>query len=412
MNPHAFLNDLLQLGLPEADARVLLDDAAAAKVELSNATVWWRDPAALKRMCDEMAFAPAIHEVFANVAVRIEREAPAWWTLLLLSSPLMTSEDAAVRKRVLQCPAPPADRWGELSSLHRALIYLTALPGMVERHRAMGIDPAITRDTADDLPLWMHEYHNKHGKWGTADVGWFPNHLRGRIFALGRLQFDLSQFGLKYTILINQQGESAALVLGGETIRADGQFAGADDGLHADAPDNWVTTFTETPDGWTGHRVNPQGFIRRETQTFPARDWRIHTKQFDLAIGVHIPARGRLETQACLDSFAQAQAFFTRHLPEYQNKVFQCVSWLMDPQLTLLENGQSNLGRFVQLFQSVPLSKGNSQQMFERVFNNQTNLATLPRDNSLRRTLIHEMEQGRRYRSAGGYRLWQTTPSH
>lgn len=405
------VNDLLPLGLKEADIRVLVEDAAAAGVDPSSLKVWWREPAALQTMCDQMGFATVIHEVFATAAARIDRETPAWWTLLALCAPLMISEDAAVRKRLLQMPAPPSDRWGELSALHRALIYLTALPGMVEHHRTMGIDPQITRDTADDLPLWMHEYHQKHGRWGTADVGWFQNHLRCRIFALGRLQFDLSQFGLKYTILVNKKGESAALVLGGELIRTDGQFAGADDGLLANAPDNWTTTYSESTDGWAGHRVDPKGFIRRELETFPAEDWQVHTRQFDRSIGVHIPARGRLETQACLDAFTKAEAFFTRYFPDYQNKLFQCVSWLMDPQLTLLENGQSNLGRFVQLFQSVPLSKGNSHQMFERVFNNQTDLATLPRDNTLRRTLIHEMQQGRRYRSAGGYRLWQTPPT-
>jgi hypothetical protein len=76
----------------------------------------------------------------------------------------------------------------------------------------------------------------------------------------------------------------------------------------------------------------------------------------------------------------------------------------------MIQQGQCNLAHFVKLFHSLPYPSGNSNQMFERVFDNQNDIATLPRDTSLRREIIAHMEAGGRWRSASGYRLLESTP--
>lgn len=402
-------DDLLSLGLDAevADAWVTDDlSAGGPSAGPSAYAVWWQDEAKLVQVCEELKYTAEIRDVFLAASRRITQTAPAWWTLLAIASRCLLNPTGNFRSTASKRPSPSASTWGELSDLYPGLIHFTSLQSMVHDHRAMGIPPAVTVDTADDLPLRMEEFHQKHGRWGTTDtMHWFSGHLRRTIYKLGRLQFTPADFGLSCIVLANKQGESVAMALGNFSVRADGQFATTDKSIAVDAPDNWMTTLTQTSDAITGHVIDEQGCIQRKLTTFDLNDWRVALKQGDQTLAVHIPARGRLDPAACVESFTSAAAFYAKFYPELKPVAFTCISWLMDPQLTHLEQGQSNLGRFIRLFHPIPMRTSNDDQMFERVFDRQTDLKTLPRDTSLRKGLIAHMEQGKKWRSAGGYRL-------
>lgn len=406
-------DDLLSLGLePQVVDAWAEDDkrcdgpSAGPDAGQSPYVVWWQDEVKLIKVCDELNYSHDIRDVFLTASRRITHTAPAWWTLLAIAARVVIHPTPAVRGASYKRPYPPVAIWGELSDLFPAMIHFTALETMICNHRAMGIPAAITADTADDLPLRMEEFHCKHGRWGTTDVQhWFSGHLRCTIYKLGRLQFTPAPFGLSSIVLANKQGESVALALGDFPVRADGQFASTDKGIAADAPDNWMTTLTQTPDTLTGHVIDEQSNIQRKLSSFPLNEWRIALKENDQTLAVHIPARGRLDSADCVASFEMAQAFYAKYYPTLHAKAFTCISWLMDPQLAQLEQGKSNLGKFIRLFHPIPMRTGNDDQMFERVFDKQRDLKTLPRDTSLRRSLIAHMELGRKWRGAGGYRL-------
>ncbi len=399
--------DLQTLRLPAEVVAAWLQDFSRLTGEADlTAPLWWLDDAKLRATCDEMAFAPAIHDAFAQAAALLRQQDRAWQTLIHLAARVLTQPRGDLRTQAYMRPGPAYETWGMLADLYRPMVCLTMLPAMIAHHRKLGVDAQITRDTADDLPLWMEDHHRKHGRWGTCDsTGWFCVHLNGELFRLGRLQYEPCTLQGHYHVLINRQNQSVAMMLANQPFRADGQYATADHGIDQDAPGNWTTRFTETSVGYTGHIVDAQGFVRRESQTLPRPEWKILAREGDPALSVHIPARGRLDPAACEASFIQAAQFFRHHFPQFNAKVFCCSSWLMDPQLALLEQGRSNLGQFVKLFQSVPHPHGNSDQMFERVFDNQTDIPTLPRDNSLRRGVLAHLEAGGRWRSANGYRL-------
>jgi|GEM_PF-4927161 len=395
---------------PEVITAWLNDSARPMDDNLLYQPAWWKDASRLKAVCDQLGFAPDIHDAFARAAAMIDVNDHAWWAILNLTARALGQANHS-RYKAYARSGPPVAVWGMLGDMFKPLAMLTGLPTMIATHQRMGIDMQITRDTADDLPLWMNAHLLKHGRWGTCDSqGWFTKHLNGEIFALGRLQFELSTFTLPFVILINHQRQCMAMATADQSIRADGQFASCDMAIAKDAPDNWTTTFICSAEGFTGHPVDPQGFIRRETITLPASQWRILTRQEDDVIAIHIPARGKLDTAACEASLAQAESFFPKYFPHHRPRVFTCTSWLMDPQLCMIQQGQCNLAHFVKLFHSLPYPSGNSNQMFERVFDNQNDIATLPRDTSLRREIIAHMEAGGRWRSASGYRLLESTP--
>lgn len=402
-------NDLAALGLDDSVINAWIDDDAKLGSESYAATrkpVWWQDETSLHQMCDDLGYSQYIRDVFLTANKRIKKEGPAWWTLLAIASGLFLTDDNALRGGAIKRTRPPRDRWGELVDLLPVLIQFTAIKTMVQRHRAMGIDAQVTRDTADDLPLRMEEFERKHGSPGTTDDQyWFNNHIRGKLYMLGRLQFVPGDLDLPCVVLGNEQNQYVALALGDHKVRADGQWATADREVALKAPDNWTTSLRQTNDAIIGHAINKQGCIEPKLSTFPLSQWKIALKAGDIVLTVHIPARGRLDTQACLDSFTQALAFYPKFFPKLNAKAFTCVSWLMDPQLKLLEESCPNLGQFIRLFHSVPVRTNNDRQMFERVFDNQTDLKTLPRDNALRRALIAHMEQGQKWRVAGGYRM-------
>ncbi len=368
--------------------------------------VWWRDRRQLSQLCEALGFSEPVRQALRAAAVRIDHEAPHWWTLLAVTDRLWRCDDDDLRSAAMRRQRPPRTRWGELADLFPALTCLTGLRDMVQRHRQMGIPEQITRDTADDLALGMERYFHEHGAWGTTmDSGWFHRHLRLKLYALGRLQFEIVRFHFPYLVLIDEAGRVAALLEPGQEMRPDGQFASADRGQAVGDSGNWTSALTETADAWTGHAIHARGFAQRSLRRFDKTRWRVGMKCGDPALSVHIPARGKLDATACRQSFALAQQFFPRYFPRHRAAGFFCVSWLMDPQLAAVLDEPSNICRFLSLFHSLPFMRGDDEQFFDRVFGGRLALADAPRDTVLRRRILEHMEAGGRWRTALGIRL-------
>lgn len=78
----------------------------------------------------------------------------------------------------------------------------------------------------------------------------------------------------------------------------------------------------------------------------------VETEKYTLPEGtkvlnVHIPEDGRLDAEACLDSFAKAEKFFGETF-----EAFVCESWLVSPKLKELLNEDSNIIKFMELFEN------------------------------------------------------------
>jgi len=77
---------------------------------------------------------------------------------------------------------------------HNGLIDLVllvqSLPRLQEALARRSIPADVLNQTLPDVGLWMTKFHRQHGVWGTAEQPWLVNHFTGRLFRLGRLQFE------------------------------------------------------------------------------------------------------------------------------------------------------------------------------------------------------------------------------
>ena len=142
----------------------------------------------------------------------------------------------------------------------------------------------------------------------------------------------------------------------------------------------------------------------RET---PPEEFGLPLQKGDPFLSVHIPRGGRMDEEACLDSFEQAKEFFPKYL-NYNFKAFGCYTWLFDPNFKNLLPADSNILKFQQLFKIVHYSDedyGGLEYIFvnikkENILNNEA-----PTDTSFRKAIVGHILAGGIMQSGSGYRL-------
>ena len=278
-------------------------------------------------------------------------------------------------------PAPLAEvrAWPQLATAERPeadllnlLVALSELPRMRAFYTAHAIPEEVYRQTLTDPLRWMEHYRERSewGAWGLSPryLPWLRHHFRGEIFQLGRLQFEPGRASLGAV-------------------------------FYRHATDRRVIAFTQ--DGWeessgtaAGTPISPQGRVADETLRLPLAEWERVLAPGDPVLNIHMPAGSPMDFDACGESFARALEFFPRHLPERSFVAFACSSWLLDPQLDGPMPPTSNIVRFQRQVYLLP-STSNGRSTIERVFGTeQIDVATAPRDTTLRRAVLGLIEAG------------------
>lgn len=120
-------------------------------------------------------------------------------------------------------------------------------------------------------------------------------------------------------------------------------------------------------------------------------------------IAVHIPQGEKLDYARVLDSFKQADEFFTEFYPEYRYRVYNTVSWLLNPEFTEVLGSDSNIARFGKLF--TLLGRAPDCDMNERrVFGYEKDRAHYAPRNALQLYTLNRIEAGLPLWSYNGYR--------
>ena len=83
-------------------------------------------------------------------------------------------------------------------------------------------------------------------------------------------------------------------------------------------------------------------------------------KEGECNIGVHISAMGPLTQDACVESFAKANAFFVKFFPEIQYNYYTCHSWLLDDTLKEFLPENSNIIKFGDMFNKISFEKSDA----------------------------------------------------
>lgn len=292
----------------------------------------------------------------------------------------------------------------ELSGLFQAVLCLSGVKKARSFYETNAIPANIIIDTYLDLEIWMRDYKAKHGVWGLDKLGWLLNHLSGRLYRLGRLQFIPGEFSGRIKVFRSSKtGKLAVLSEEGVTFRADGQVDGTN-GIF-DEENRWTSSFTAADGIFSGNPVIPSGCASNKTVELSREEWAPVLSEGDTVLDVHIPAGGKMDHDACMESYRSAIAFFGKYFPGIPFKGFACTSWLLDHQLESLISPASNIVKFQKDFYLYPIL-ANDFQTFERVFGEKpTDLSKAPRNTPLQAAILDYVLSGHHMRSGAGFIL-------
>ena len=122
----------------------------------------------------------------------------------------------------------------------------------------------------------------------------------------------------------------------------------------------------------------------------------------DIVIGIHIPSDVDFSPSAIDDSLATARQFFSNHYPELSNAEYRCHSWLLDRQLKVMLNENSNILSFQNRFEIFDEGEVGTD-FIEWLYNTKsTDYAALPENTSLQRNMKKHILFGGIIRNAYG----------
>ncbi len=127
----------------------------------------------------------------------------------------------------------------------------------------------------------------------------------------------------------------------------------------------------------------------------------------DVAIETHIPQGEPLKVEACLESFDMAREFFKKYFPEAAPQYFMCDSWLLNPNLAKVLPEESNIVKFMRLWETFPFPADNNTQVINRVFGlgfKKEDLPNAPENTSLQKAMKAYLLAGGEMNMAGGCR--------
>ncbi|MCI6378626.1 MAG: acyltransferase domain-containing protein [Clostridiales bacterium] len=248
---------------------------------------------------------------------------------------------------------------GGLADVYPALILLTRVSWLKGEYALHGIHEAVLRDALSDIPLWMTHFENRAGRVGLGEYTWLTNHMRMRLFRLGRLEYIFTKSRVRAWFYRNDAlSQCVALADSGLRFEVSGQLCTETCGQ--------VATHHCENGVITGYPVDSLGRIQPQPVSLPANQWRMALAPGDPVLDVHIPEGPPMTPDAITASLQAAIPFYRDHLGLREERAFTCSSWLMSPALPQLLPG-SNLAAFQKRFRVVPYTLRDNQ-VFERVY--------------------------------------------
>lgn len=277
-------------------------------------------------------------------------------------------------------------------------LFALALPGAIERLRGDGLDENMICDTLRDYGIWARFYERQMGRPGIGEISWETCFLIGRIYKIGRLEYEFGHtYRPPYTIYRDlSDGALVPVPNAGVEVDAQGFLA-----LGAPAA---FTTVCEEKDGLLRYNQvdTEHARIVPQIRTTPVEQLEPLITGGMQVLNIHIPECGPLSEAQVQSSLEQAQAFFAAR--GLESRIAICESWLLDPALLAYGADCSNIVSFQQRFTKYPECTMHSAAV-SRVFGrgtDETQVEALAEDTRLRRGLKQYLRAGGVLRDAGG----------
>jgi|GEM_PF-6258099 len=216
-------------------------------------------------------------------------------------------------------------------------------------HAKLEIPPADLKATVEEIRNSVRGSVEKKNLVGVAPhfSGWWQGFFSGRLYRLGRLSFLQEKYNWPFHVFENKK---ELKILSGEGLNYNEQ------GLRAlkNEKTAWTSHYQEQNGKAIGQSVQPNGFAVNQAVELDLSERKSVVAPGDDTLSVHIAAGEPMDTQACIESFKQAKAFFKKHFPTRKFKLFTCDSWLLDPQLKAFLPEKSNIVQFQKRFFLAP----------------------------------------------------------
>lgn len=250
--------------------------------------------------------------------------------------------------------------YASLDIVYPVLILLAGIPWLKAQYVSHKIDPDIMADTLSDIPLWMTNCEAKTGRIGMLEYTWLTNHLRFRLFRLGRLEYIYCPSRVPaYAYRHKASGEYCYLIQEGMRLTDEGEVAGKEE-------KSWTAKMTVLDDAVTGFPIQAMGRVDSSPCTLQLADWELAMHPEAPVLDVHIPEGPPLDFTEVQASLRRAPQFFREKLGIDDMRAFTCGSWLMSPSLAQIAP-RSRIAAFQSLFRCVPYTDSD-YQVFQRVF--------------------------------------------
>ena len=155
-----------------------------------------------------------------------------------------------------------------------------------------------------------------------------------------------------------------------------------------DEEGSFVTDFSEDEENFYGYACE-DNVTANEKKAYPKSAWTCVARPGDYCLGMHIPTKADVSTEATMKACRVALKMVHERFPEYGvgNGVY-CASWLLNPRLKEIQGPQSRITQFEECFVKYPNKDTTGGAVFSFVFvRKPANLEDLQEDTSLQRKL-------------------------
>jgi hypothetical protein len=312
----------------------------------------------------------------------------------------------------LDYPAQMVTRWpnldqrlGKDSPLFYFLLTLASVCLARQKHEELGIPGDVACANAKNVFGHGERQVLTTGRWGTEQrlLPWMRNHTTGELFRLGRLHFMIRPFrGCVRAFRNRESGAVAALAVDGTRFVEPGILL---HGKVAEGRRAWVASFSEDGDGYHGVPVSPWGYACEEEITLDRSGWEPALTPGDPMIEVHIPGGGGMTVERVRDAMTHALDFFPRYFPERPFVGFVCTSWVFNARFSEILPPEANIRQNQEQVYLYPVSSGGRDGVYFIFGTDVVDPATSPRDTSIQRVMLSELEAERPLLTGGMFLL-------
>ena len=215
---------------------------------------------------------------------------------------------------------------------------------------------------------------------------WLNLYCRALIFKISGFWFEVRQFPVQ-ALWIKNKGNGQILPLMKGTFYRDGSMLLGAKNFETEEG-SFITEYTEDEENFYGNAC-VDNVTEKEKKAYPKRDWTCIARPGDYCLGMHIPTKADVSTEATMEACKVALKMVHERFPEYGvgNAVF-CASWLLNPRLKEIQGPQSRITQFEECFVKYPNKDTTGSAVFSFVFvRKPANLEDLQEDTSLQRKL-------------------------